>query len=66
VIIIITLFIFVPIIIATLIGLTLAFLRAIDKNKDKIIKQTQLIYEQQSYLKNLKYKEVLDNINCKI
>jgi len=47
----------------TLIGLTLAFLRAIDK--DKIIKQTQLIYEK-SYLKNLKHKEVLDNMNCKI
>ena len=62
-IIIIKLFIFGSIIIVTLVGLTLAFLRAIDK--DKIIKQTQLIYEK-SYLKNLKHKEVLDNMNCKI
>jgi len=66
VIIIITLFIFGSIIIVTLIGLTLAVLRAIDK--DKIIKETQLIYEQRylNNLKNLKNKEVLDNMNCKI
>jgi len=63
VIIIITLFIFGSIIIVTLIGLTLAVLSEIDK--DKIIKQTQLIYEQR-YLKDLKYKEVLNNMNCKI
>jgi len=63
VIIIITLFILGSIIIVTLIGLTLVVLSVIDK--DKIVKQTQLIYEQR-YLKDLKYKEVLDNINCKI
>jgi hypothetical protein len=63
VIIIITLFIFGSVIIVTLIVLTLEVLRTIDK--DKIIKQTQLIYEQR-HLKNLKHKEVLDNMNCKI
>lgn len=62
-IIIITLFIFGSIIIVTIIGLALAVLRTIDK--DKIIKQTQLIYEQR-YLKDLKHKEVLYNMNCKI
>ncbi|MCB2293561.1 hypothetical protein LGK95_08505 [Clostridium algoriphilum] len=44
-------------------GLSLAVLSEIDK--DKIIKHTQQLYEQK-YLKDLKYKEVLDNINCKI
>jgi len=63
VIIIITLFILGSIIIVTLTGLTFAVLSEIDK--DKIIKQTQQIYEQRC-LKDLKYKEVLDNINCKI
>lgn len=65
-IIIITLFIFGSIIIVTLIGLTLAVLRAIDK--EKIIKQTKLIYEQRylKNLKNLKHKEILENMNCKI
>ena len=63
VIIITTLFILGSIIIVTLIGLMLEVLSAIDKNN--IIKQTQLIYEQ-SDLKNLKNKEVLDNMNCKL
>ena len=62
-IIIITLFIFAFIIIVTLIVLTLTVLRISDKNK--IIKQTQLVCEQK-YLKDLKHKEVLDNFNCKI
>ena len=62
-IIIITLFIFGSIIIVILIGLTLAVFSKIDE--DKIIKQTQLIDEQR-YLKDLKYKEVLNNINCKL
>ena len=62
-IIIITLIIFSSIIIVTLIGLTLVVLGELDKNK--IIKQTKLIHERM-YLKNLKYKEISDNMNCKI
>lgn len=62
-IIIITLFIYSSIIIVTLIGLTLVVLGKMDKNK--ILKQTKLIHEQ-TYLKKLKYKEISDNMNCKI
>ena len=62
-IIIITLFIFGFIIIVILIVLTFAVIRSIDKVK--MIKQTQLIHDKK-HLKNLKNKEVLDNINCKI
>ena len=59
----ITLFIYGSIIIVTLIGLILAVLGKIDKNK--IIKQSKLIHGRK-YLKDLKYKEISDNLNCKI
>ncbi|MBU3160077.1 hypothetical protein KPL37_09960 [Clostridium frigoris] len=59
----ITLFIYSFTIIVTLIGLMVTVLGKIDKKK--IIKQTKLIHEQ-VHLKDLKYKEISDNMNCKI
>ena len=43
--------------------INVSVIRSIDKVK--MIKQTQLIHDKK-HLKNLKNKEVLDNINCKI